>query len=59
LEQVIQEDGLAKDAKGHAYLTKSSFQKLKKLDSFLKESQRCSPLILGMPIPAFALALFA
>ncbi|KAL1988856.1 hypothetical protein VTN96DRAFT_7740 [Rasamsonia emersonii] len=46
LEQVIKEDGLKKDAKGHAYLTKSSFQKLRKLDSFLKESQRCSPLIL-------------
>jgi hypothetical protein len=53
LEQVIQEDGMAKDAKGHAYLTKNSFQKLKKLDSFLKESQRCSPLILGKLIPAF------
>jgi hypothetical protein len=47
LEQVIQEDGMAKDTKGRTYLTKSSFRKLKKLDSFLKESQRCSPLTLG------------
>lgn len=46
LENVIKEDGLATDANGHAYLTKSTFAKLRKLDSFLKESQRCSPLLL-------------
>ncbi|KAK8017702.1 gibberellin cluster-C13-oxidase [Apiospora rasikravindrae] len=44
IEQVIKEDGMLTDENGQAHLSKSSFQKLVKLDSFIKESQRFNPL---------------
>ncbi|KAI0123375.1 cytochrome P450 [Xylariales sp. AK1849] len=44
IEQVIQEDGMQTDEDGHVHLSKTSFQKLVKLDSFIKESQRFNPL---------------
>jgi cytochrome P450 monooxygenase-3 len=45
VEQVIREEGGEKiDENGNPYLSKSMVVKLKKLDSFVKESQRCSPL---------------
>ncbi|KAF7857170.1 hypothetical protein EAF04_009411 [Stromatinia cepivora] len=43
IEQVIAEDGYEVDGNGSQNLKKQSFTKLKKLDSFLKESQRCNP----------------
>ncbi|KAB8291536.1 hypothetical protein EYC80_006337 [Monilinia laxa] len=43
IEQVITEDGYDIDGSGKKNLKKHSFAKLKKLDSFLKESQRFSP----------------
>ena len=43
LEQVIAEDGQDADGDGFFKLKKKSFTKLRKLDSFLKESQRFSP----------------
>ncbi|KAH8896020.1 cytochrome P450 [Thozetella sp. PMI_491] len=49
IESVIREDGMETDADGLTYLGKQSFAKLKLLDSFIKESQRLSPLsFLGM-----------
>ncbi|KAF9871834.1 hypothetical protein CkaCkLH20_10768 [Colletotrichum karsti] len=47
IEQVIAEDGLQEDEEGHRYLSKISLNKLRKLDSFIKESQRTSPLNFG------------
>ncbi|KAI3542551.1 hypothetical protein CSPX01_06756 [Colletotrichum filicis] len=44
IEEVIKEDGVEKDENGQVFLSKSSMGKLKKLDSFIKESQRTSPL---------------
>lgn len=43
IEQVIAEDGDEIDGSGSTNLKKQSFAKLKKLDSFMKESQRFSP----------------
>lgn len=43
LELVIAEDGQDTDGNGFLKLKKSSLTKLRKLDSFLKESQRLSP----------------
>ncbi|KAK2026404.1 cytochrome P450 [Colletotrichum zoysiae] len=47
VEQVIAQDGAETDENGHVFLSKASLGKLKKLDSFIKESQRMSPLSLG------------
>jgi len=47
IERVIQEDGYEHDNDGFQKLKKSSMPKLKKLDSFLKESQRVSPASLS------------
>ncbi|RDW73039.1 hypothetical protein BP6252_06946 [Coleophoma cylindrospora] len=44
IQQVIAEDGQDADSTGFHKLKKASFTKLKKLDSFMKESQRLSPL---------------
>ncbi|OHE97166.1 hypothetical protein CORC01_07607 [Colletotrichum orchidophilum] len=44
IEEVIKEDGVERDENGQVFLSKSSIGKLKKLDSFIKESQRTSPL---------------
>ncbi|KAJ3939977.1 uncharacterized protein N0V96_009972 [Colletotrichum fioriniae] len=44
IAEVIKEDGVEKDEAGQVFLSKSSVGKLKKLDSFIKESQRTSPL---------------
>ncbi|KAK5626225.1 hypothetical protein RRF57_001940 [Xylaria bambusicola] len=44
IEQVVQEDGMQTDEEGNVHLSKASFQKLVKLDSFIKESQRFNPL---------------
>ncbi|KAJ8063438.1 hypothetical protein OCU04_008656 [Sclerotinia nivalis] len=43
IEQVVAEDGYEVDGNGSRNLKKQSFTKLKKLDSFLKESQRFNP----------------
>ncbi|KAH8589250.1 cytochrome P450 [Bisporella sp. PMI_857] len=43
IQNVIDEDGVDEDSDGFPKLKKSSMPKLKKLDSFLKESQRLSP----------------
>ncbi|TDZ49881.1 Cytochrome P450 monooygenase 3 [Colletotrichum trifolii] len=47
IERVIAEDGLVQTEDGRGYLSKQSLAKLKKLDSFIKESQRMSPLSYG------------
>ncbi|KAL0932807.1 cytochrome p450 monooxygenase [Colletotrichum truncatum] len=47
IDQVIAKDGFSKDEDGHLYLSKSSVSQLKNLDSFIKESQRMSPLNIG------------
>jgi cytochrome P450 len=49
IEQVIAEDGHEADSDGFLKLKKASLTKLKKLDSFLKESQRFNPTGLGKP----------
>ncbi|ESZ92637.1 hypothetical protein SBOR_6971 [Sclerotinia borealis F-4128] len=43
IEQVIAEDGYDVDGSGMKNIKKQSFPKFKKLDSFLKESQRFNP----------------
>ena len=53
IQQVIDEDGQDTDGEGFLKLKKISLTKLKKLDSFLKESQRLSPPGVGMfPFPS-------
>lgn len=47
LEHVITEDGQDTDGDGFLKLKKQSLTKLRKLDSFLKESQRLSPPAYG------------
>lgn len=47
IEQVIDEDGQDTDGEGFLKLKKTSMTKLKKLDSFMKESQRLSPPGIG------------
>lgn len=54
VEQVIREDGEDIDENGRPYIRKSSFAKMKKLDSFIKESQRCNPLAFSMTAFPFA-----
>ena len=44
IERVMREDEVEPDHLGAAYFQKSSFAKMTLLDSFIKESQRCSPL---------------
>jgi cytochrome P450 len=46
IQQVIDEDGQDVDRDGFMKLKKPSMPKLWKLDSFLKESQRCTPPLL-------------
>ena len=48
IEAVIAEDGQDVDGEGFKKLKKQSFPKLRKLDSFLKETQRFSPAGLSM-----------
>jgi hypothetical protein len=43
IDKVIAEDGQDVDEEGFLKLKKTSMAKLRKLDSFLKESQRLSP----------------
>ncbi|KAH6664961.1 cytochrome P450 [Halenospora varia] len=43
IERVLEEDGYDLNGDGSMKLKKSSFPKLRKLDSFLKESQRLNP----------------
>ena len=43
IEQVIKDDGYDLDEEGFVKMKKTSFTKLRRLDSFLKESQRLSP----------------
>jgi hypothetical protein len=43
IDKVITEDGQAADEDGSLKLKKTSMTKLRKLDSFLKESHRLSP----------------
>ncbi|KAI1104958.1 cytochrome P450 [Jackrogersella minutella] len=44
IEAVLAEDPEAVDELGQLYITKTAVAKMKKLDSFLKESQRLTPL---------------
>jgi cytochrome P450 monooxygenase-3 len=44
IERIVEEDGMQQDEDGNPYLTKSSLAKMKLLDSFIKESQRCNPI---------------
>jgi cytochrome P450 len=44
IQHVIAEDGQDVDGEGFVKLKKTSFAKLRKLDSFVKESQRLAPL---------------
>lgn len=44
IDRVLHEDGHDNDDDGFPKLKKSSMPKLRKLDSFMKESQRFSPL---------------
>ena len=56
IQQVIDEDGQDLDGEGFVKLKKMSMPKLKKLDSFLKETQRLSPPGVGTCIfPPFNL----
>jgi hypothetical protein len=43
IEEIVSQDGQEFDESGRTKLKKTSFTKLKKFDSFLKESQRLSP----------------
>lgn len=43
IKEVLEGDGYDIDGDGFTKLKKSSYTKLRKLDSFLKESQRLSP----------------
>lgn len=45
LKQVCAEDGTETDEDGYIRLKKESYNKLRKMDSFMKESQRFSPPI--------------
>lgn len=47
IETVLAEDGEQLDADGHVYIPKMSFAKMKKLDSFIRESQRYNGLGFG------------
>lgn len=51
IREIIAEDGQEVDIDGHVKLKKTSFTKLKKLDSFVKESQRLSPPSIGKSPP--------
>lgn len=48
IQQVIDQDGQDFDGEGFLKLKKTSMTKLRKMDSFLKESQRLSPPGVGM-----------
>jgi hypothetical protein len=48
MQEAIQQDGWNMDNNGVRSLTKATFTKMTKLDSFIKESQRLNPLSLGM-----------
>ncbi|KZL83760.1 cytochrome p450 monooxygenase [Colletotrichum incanum] len=47
IEQVMAQDGAERGENGELFLSKTSLSKLKKLDSFIKESQRTSPMNFG------------
>jgi hypothetical protein len=47
IEAAIANDGESIDENGQLYFTKAAVSKMKKLDSFLKESQRLTPLAFG------------
>ncbi|KAK1980223.1 cytochrome P450 [Colletotrichum cereale] len=47
IEQAMAQDSTERDDTGQVFLSKASLSKLKKLDSFIKESQRTSPLNFG------------
>lgn len=47
IADVIKEEGMTKNDNGRYIFTKSSIARLKKLDSFIKESERWSPLGYG------------
>ncbi|CAJ2506181.1 Uu.00g003110.m01.CDS01 [Anthostomella pinea] len=44
IEQVLAEEGIEENADGHVVFPKPAMARLKKLDSFIKESQRWSPM---------------
>ena len=47
IEAVLAEDGEELDDEGLPYIRKSSFAKMRKLDSFIRETQRFNSLGLG------------
>lgn len=51
IQQVMAEDGHDVAEEGNTQMKRGSLSKLKKLDSFIKESQRVNPLGLGMQNP--------
>ncbi|KFY44692.1 hypothetical protein V495_03311 [Pseudogymnoascus sp. VKM F-4514 (FW-929)] len=51
IKEVLTEDGYDIDGEGFTKLKKSSYTKLRKLDSFLKESQRLSPPGISSSLP--------
>jgi hypothetical protein len=51
IKEVLAEDGYDIDGEGFTKLKKSSYTKLRKLDSFLKESQRLSPPGISLSLP--------
>jgi len=51
IKEVLAEDGYDIDGEGFTKLKKSSYTKLRKLDSFLKESQRLSPPGISSSLP--------
>lgn len=52
IKDVLAEDGYDIDGEGFTKLKKSSYTKLRKLDSFLKESQRLSPPGISLSSPS-------
>lgn len=48
IDQVLAENGEDLDENGNPYINKATFAKLKRLDSFIKESQRWNGLSLSM-----------
>jgi hypothetical protein len=51
IEQLMADEGHEFSEDGSVRMKKKSLAKLKKLDSFLKESQRMKPLGLGICLP--------
>ena len=53
IETILAEDGEDLDDEGSPYIRKSSFAKMRKLDSFIHESQRYNTLGLGKSFKSY------